>query len=58
MDVMYGYRYYGLPALSWRDAAHDLMATNATGFTLEDIYFDQGHPNGYNGHRYSGANKF
>ncbi len=21
-------------------------------FTFEDIYFDKGHPNGYNGHRY------
>lgn len=44
-------RYYGLPSLSWRDAAHDLLAANATGFTFEDIYFDKGHPNGYNGHR-------
>ena len=37
--------------MSWRDAVHDLMAANATGFTFEDIYFDKGHPNGYNGHR-------
>ena len=46
------YRYYGLPSLSWRDAAHDLLRNNVSDFTFEDIYFDKGHPNGYNGHRY------
>ena len=45
-------KFYGLPSLSWRDAVHDLISTNATGFTVADLYFDKGHPNGYNGHRY------
>ncbi len=45
-------RYYRLPSLSWRDAAHDLLANNVSGFKFEDIYFDRGHPNGYNGHRH------
>lgn len=44
-------KFYGLPSLSWRDAVHDLIASNATGFTIADLYFDKGHPNGYNGHR-------
>mmetsp|Transcript_5659 Transcript_5659/g.16154 ORF Transcript_5659/g.16154 Transcript_5659/m.16154 type:complete len:353 (+) Transcript_5659:372-1430(+) len=43
-------KFYGLPSLSWRDAVHDLIASNATGFTIADLYFDKGHPNGYNGH--------
>lgn len=46
-------KFYGLPSLSWRDAVHDLIATNATGFTVADLYFDKGHPNGYNGHRHA-----
>lgn len=45
-------KFYGLPALSWRDAVHDLIAANASRFTFEDLYFDHGHPNGYNGHRW------
>ena len=48
-------KFYGLPSLSWRDAVHDLIATNATGFTVADLYFDKGHPNGYNGHRHACA---
>jgi len=44
-------KYYGLPSLSWRDTVHDLIAHNVSGFTVDDLYFDKGHPNGYNGHR-------
>ncbi len=44
-------RYYGVPSLSWRDAAYHLMATNASGFTFDEVYLDHGHPNGVCGHR-------
>ena len=44
-------RYYGVPSLSWRDAAYHLMATNASGFTFDEVYLDHGHPNGACGHR-------
>lgn len=47
-------KYYGLPSLSWRDTVHDLIAHNVSGFKMEDLYFDKGHPNGYNGHRCAG----
>ena len=49
---MFG-KFYGLPSLSWRDAVHDLIASNASGFTFADLYHDKAHPNGYNGHRWA-----
>ena len=44
-------RYYGIPSLSWRDAAYHLMVANATDFGHEQVYYDNGHPNGRVGHR-------
>lgn len=46
-------KFYGLTALSWRDAMHRLMSSNASGFRTEDLYFDKAHPNGHKGHRYN-----
>ena len=43
--------YYGIPSLSWRDAAYQLMVTKAPGFRHEEVYYDNGHPNGAIGHR-------
>ncbi len=50
-SIIFGRRYYGIPSLSWRDAAYQLMVTKASGFGHEEVYYDNGHPNGPVGHR-------
>ena len=44
-------RYYGVPSVSWRDAAFHLMIAGEPGFRHEDVYYDRGHPNAHVGHR-------
>ena len=43
--------YYGIPSVSWRDAAFHLMLAGEPGFLHEDVYYDRGHPNADVGHR-------